>query len=469
MVDRKDARLVVSTRLHARIALPLGRARSRSHDAKDSQPTVARGGRNRRAPVDGGRAGHSWSRWAWSCTRSADVVNTFGKSVDHDRVGVRVARREWLKLAFGAAGGVLLFRGGVGCGYYTAESGDAYAPWDFPGTENVPERIAARAAILASNPHNSQPWALQVTASRIDLHADFTRSLGTIDSLLREMHIGLGCALENMVIAARSNGRAADVQLVPDPSNPSLVSTVSLMPIALAQDPLFGAIAGRHTNRGRYADAPASAALRPALQALVTESGVELLVLTSESDKANFRASTIDATNAFIADAEMSRDSNAWYRQSAADILQHRDGITLDASGNGASTRFFGKASGRPSDATANAYWLDGTSGDQTTGSAFCILSSPVRNGRDDQLRVGRAYQRIHLWAVSQGLAAQPLNQLAEMQDREETKNLPPRFTTVLSRMLSNQGRRAQMLFRIGYPWDRALESPRRPLEWVIV
>ena len=378
-------------------------------------------------------------------------------------------RRDWLKLVAYGAGGVLLVKQGTSCSYYSAEKGDAYAPWNFPDGETRPEMIAARAAILAANPHNSQPWALHVTESGIDLHADFTRSLGSIDSLLRELYIGLGCALENLVIAAQASGRSAGVQLLPTAANPSLVASVSLTPATPSKGPLFDAIARRHTNRGRYANAPPSAELSAALAALVTESGVELRFLTSDADKASFRSGTIDATNAFISDPEMSRDSNSWYRQSADDILQHRDGITLDASGNGAATRFFGKSLGRPSDATANSYWLDGTSGDQTTASAFCILSSPAANGRDDQLHVGRVYQRLHLWAVSRGLAAQPLNQMAELQDREETKGLPPKFAKLLSNLMGASDRRAQMLFRIGYPWDDALKSPRRPIDWVLL
>lgn len=381
----------------------------------------------------------------------------------------KLPRRDWLKLVGYGAGAALLVKQGTGCSYYSAERGEAYAPWNFPEGENRPEMVSARAAILAANPHNSQPWALHVTESGIDLHADFTRNLGTTDSLLRELHIGLGCALENLVIAAQASGRTADVQLLPDAADPSLVASVSLTPSTPSKGALFDAIAHRHTNRGRYANAPPAAGLSAALTALITEPAIELRFLASDADKASFRTSTIDATNAFINDAEMSRDSNSWYRQSADDILQHRDGITLDASGNGAATRFFGKSLGRPSDATANSYWLDGTSGDQTTASAFCILSSPAANGRDDQLGIGRVYQRLHLWAVSQGLAAQPLNQMAEMQDREETKGLPPKFAKRLNDLMGASDRRAQMLFRIGYPWDEALKSPRRPVDWVLL
>ena len=40
-------------------------------------------------------------------------------------------------------------------------------------------------------------------------------------------------------------------------------------------------------------------------------------------------------------------------------------------------------------------------------------------------------------------------------------------FGRRLDAFTGNDHRRAQMLFRIGYPWDTARPSPRRPLAWV--
>ena len=73
----------------------------------------------------------------------------------------------------------------------------------------------------------------------------------------------------------------------------------------------------------------------------------------------------------------------------------------------------------------------------------------------------------MHLAATLEGLAMQPLNQLAERQDREEERGLPARFGGYLESVVG-RGRRAQMIFRIGYAWDDAAKSPRRPLEWVL-
>ena len=54
--------------------------------------------------------------------------------------------------------------------------------------------------ILAANPHNTQPWLFKIADTRIDVYADRARNLGSFDPFLREMHIGLACAVENMVL-----------------------------------------------------------------------------------------------------------------------------------------------------------------------------------------------------------------------------------------------------------------------------
>src|SRR5207247_3006639 len=87
-----------------------------------------------------------------------------------------------------------------------------------------------RAAILAANPHNSQPWLFRVTSERIDLFADTRRNLGAIDPYLREMYTGVGCALENLTLAARAGGYAPAVTLLPDPASTAHAARIELSP-----------------------------------------------------------------------------------------------------------------------------------------------------------------------------------------------------------------------------------------------
>lgn len=365
-------------------------------------------------------------------------------------------------LGVGASGLVSL----PGCGVYRAESGEAYAPWSFPGGETVPERVAARAGLLAASPHNTQPWGLAIAPDAVEIRARLDRNLGAMDSLRRELHVGLGCCVENVAVAAAAVGRAPTVTLFPSPSDPALVARVALAPAAPVASPLFDAIARRHTSRGAYVDGAALPGLEQALRGVAGDPRVGLRWLGSVAERARFRDETVAATRAICADAEMSTDSGRWYRHTEDEIAEHRDGPTLDATGAGAATRTVGKALARPSDDTMNEYWIAATEGRQTTGTAFVILHTSAENLREDQLRVGRVYQRLHLWATGQGLAMQPLNQLPERQDREETRGLPPRFGGALAELVGRD-RRTQMAFRVGVSWDEPSASPRRPLEWV--
>ena len=57
--------------------------------------------------------------------------------------------------------------------------GDAYAPWTLwnePGLRQTPIALIA-AAVLAANPHDTQPWFFRVADGRIDLLADLSRNL----------------------------------------------------------------------------------------------------------------------------------------------------------------------------------------------------------------------------------------------------------------------------------------------------
>ena len=73
-----------------------------------------------------------------------------------------------------------------------------------------------------------------------------------VDPFGREQHIGLGCALENLVLACRARGLQPEVTLLPDGATPH-GSPASLSPRRRrSRRPLYDAIGDRHTNRGPY-------------------------------------------------------------------------------------------------------------------------------------------------------------------------------------------------------------------------
>jgi hypothetical protein len=256
---------------------------------------------------------------------------------------------------------------------------------------------------------------------------------------------------------------------MPEPADETYAALVTLSAADAEPQTLYPAIPDRHTNRGRYHDGPAPAGLEEALRELIVEPQVHLTFIGGADQKKLFRDSTVEATRAIVGDDEMNTASHSWWRQTCDDIDEHRDGLTMDATGQGSTTRFFGKVLSAPDADTAGDYWISMTENAQATAGAYVVLSTPDRYDRTEQLACGRAYQRLHLWAVSQGLAMQPLNQMAERQDREHELGLEPHFATILEQLVDSTTAGAQMLFRIGYPWDEPFMSPRRPVEWVTV
>jgi hypothetical protein len=97
----------------------------------------------------------------------------------------RVDRRRFLSAV--GLGGATLAVGGVsgltvraiGQDVLTPGRGGAYAAWrQWSGSERDGLLGLVRAAVLAANGHNTQPWLFVIDPDRIDVFADATRGEG---------------------------------------------------------------------------------------------------------------------------------------------------------------------------------------------------------------------------------------------------------------------------------------------------
>ena len=354
-------------------------------------------------------------------------------------------------------------------GVFSMGQGPAYEPWkNWRDAATVSERIVA-AGILASNPHNSQPWIFRVTNSTIDLFADRTRQIGVIDPFLREMYIGLGCAVENMMLAAAAEGFAATLGLMPDPADETHAAHIDLAPASPLPSDLYSAIPNRHTDRGAYdITRPLAPETFEQLEALITETDMRLFWYKDETARARFSKVAIQATEALIADDQQSMDSHRWWRQGWDQLQESADGITLDTQALGAITPIAKILPDLPRQQNDASFVTNVRGVMLPTAAAFGILAVHDRSDRTQRLNCGCAWERLHLWATTQGVAMQPLNQMCERADREIQLGTDRVIGSAVGALLNDDSWQALMPFRLGYPTRRTNLSPRRGPERVI-
>ncbi len=383
------------------------------------------------------------------------------------------------KTVIAGAGGIALTALGYRAwdrGVFRGATGPAYTSWDeWRGSGLDGNRRPLRAAVLAASPHNTQPWQFEVSTAAITVYADRSRHLGSFDPFRREMHLGLGCAIENFVLAAQTFGIAADVQVLngrlglSPGRQPVMAARIALGPDRPSHDPLFDAIPKRRTNRGPYRDQAIAPERLRALAKLVSSPTLRVVFLSDVVARRELGALIVEATERIIADPAMSLDSFRWIRTGRRDVLAQRDGVTIDTAGAGRLKTVAAKILPNLDAAAIDRIWLDATRATQTaTAPVFGMILVPDRLDMAHAISAGRAWQRMHLAATAQGLAAQPLNQPVEMIDRNQMLGRQDEFGSGLATLSREGSWEPTFVFRLGYAQREAPHSPRRPLEDVV-
>jgi hypothetical protein len=384
-----------------------------------------------------------------------------------------ITRRTALKIGGGALGvtaAVTLVRA-IDQGLVIPRDQPGLAAWDDWNNGRYTGELALVAGgLLAASPHNTQPWRFAIGRHGVDIFEVPERHLGAMDPFGRERLAGLGAAIHNMALASTGIDRPAVVRLLPDPASPAHVARVELgdAGAGIAPHPLLPAIGRRHTDRGAWTGAPvgdlaaiAAAAGHPAIRILLFDAA-------SPAGK-RFAALTLDATAAIAADADMMAASHGWFRHSRRDQDRLMDGLGLATSGLSPALAAAAAILPDQSPASEGRYWLASTRETALpTASIFGLIVAADPHDRRTALLAGMAWQRLHLTAIARRIAAQPLNQLPEMIDRDRQLGRPAKYARAADALLPDPAWRPTFAFRLGHTLRPAPASPRRPASLVI-
>lgn len=236
--------------------------------------------------------------------------------------------------------------------------------------------------------------------------------------------------------------------------------------------PLYQAIPRRHTNRGPYdTTRKLQSGIIAALAALNRNAHLSVRWFADGADDyRSLGACLVAATEAIAADPDQTRDSGRWFRLRQVEIDLRRDGVTLDASGLPAPLRAAAKLAPSLAEDPNLKNWVRMTRDTHVrTAAAFGIIASRDPHDVQQRLRAGQLWQRMHLWATANGLAMQPMNQMNERADREQSLGMHRQpYSGALRRFVGDDRWQALMTFRTGYPCEEALPSPRRLPEEVL-
>ena len=366
---------------------------------------------------------------------------------------MRTTRRQSLRLI----GGGVIFAATASATLRSAhaQTNPALTPWDRAGLPEEPRRRALSYAILAPNPHNRQPWLVDLREpGHVILHRDPTRSLPVTDPFSRQLTIGLGCFLELMAIAASDTGHRVAFDLVPEGETGPVA--VARFETGATRDTLFDHALDRRSVKQPYADRPIPAEAKTALSA-------HAQVIDEPAMVASLKQLTIDAWDAEAATPEALQESIDLMRFGQAEIEANPDGIDLGGpylesliEAGVLTPATLADPTSAASAETVRIYHEM-----LTATPAYAVITTPG-NSRAQQLEAGRRWLRFNLAATGLGIACHPVSQA--LQEYEEVAP----FYLLAHQLLAEPGHQVQMLARLGYG-PEAPRSPRWPLETRII
>jgi len=332
-----------------------------------------------------------------------------------------------------------------------ASSYDDYAatlrhPLD--GDGGIEELI--RFATLAPNGHNTQSWLFTATGNSIAVRPDLSRRTPVVDPDDHHIFVSLGCAAENLALAAAATGRLGEIEIADDGS-----FLCAWKQGRIARSPLVDVIPRRQSTRSLFDPPPVAVSDLRELEAAASAHGVRMVILTERPALTRLADLIVAGNRRQLADPAFVSELKSWLRFSSSSAIEHGDGLYGPVTGSPTVPDFIGRI--------GFSLFFDPAAEDdkcaaQMERSAGVAVFLGDRADPKHWVKVGRAAERFLLTAAQLGLSTAFLNQPVEV----------PELRSDLASLIGEPGLRPDLLVRFGRAAPMPY-SPRRPVSSVVV
>lgn len=307
-------------------------------------------------------------------------------------------------------------------------------------------------ASKAPSGHNTQPWKFHITDSTITVLPNLDVALPVVDKNNRELFISLGCAVENLCIAASYFGYTTHII---ECSIEAIILEFTKNDLTI-EDSLFHQIEKRQTNRNIYNGNKISDGILQQLQSIPKENGIQFYFTEINTPFANTITQYIMKGNEIqMADIAFKNELLSWMRFNKKQVEATHNGLSYLVFGNPPLPRILA----RP----IVSLFLKPNAQNKSDrkkidSSSHFVVCATQRDTIEEWINLGRTLQRFLLKVTEIGISYAFLNQPCEVAA----------LAFDLREKLPVNKEHPTLIMRIGYA-KQIPYSPRKKIETLLV
>ena len=291
-------------------------------------------------------------------------------------------------------------------------------------------------AAKAPSGHNTQPWKFIRNPNGIDIYPDFTKSLPVVDPDNRELFISLGCAAENLCIAAVHKGYQPSVSI----DNKNHIIHIQLgKQESIPSSSLFPQLSVRQTNRRVYNGNSIADSDIALLQRGDAEPGIRLHFFKNGTQEfARIAELVYEGNRRQMQDEKFKAELQQWMRYNKKHQDATRDGLSYAVFGAPNLPCFISKFIIAQ---TLNAQSQNKADRKKIAATSHFILFTSQNNTLEEWINLGRTLERTLLKTTEMGISHAYMNPPNEI----------PELSKQMAEQLAITNEYPTILIRVGY------------------